>query len=210
MSGHRKPAHLERIGGKTPRQRIWEAVRTLREGFDNCAVSRKAKVDDKTVSTYLGCLQKAGFIERANLDAPVGIAALWRLARDNGVEAPRLDRKGQPVKQGLGTEQMWRTLRLIGDFSGAELAAHASTEAMLVSPETAKTYVGHLLKAGYLIEVLPARFLGSGKGNLPARYRLAPGKYTGPRPPMVQRTKAIYDPNLDQVVWEEVKRDDDY
>lgn len=210
MSGHRKPTHLERIGGKTPRQRIWEAVRTLREGFDNCALSRRAKVDDKTVSTYLSCLLKAGFINRTNPDASRQTPATYSLVRDNGVEAPRLDRKGNLVKQGLGSEQMWRTLRLIGDFSGAELAAHASTKAVPVSPETAKAYVGHLLKAGYLIEVLPARFLGSGKGNLPARYRLAPGKYTGPRPPMVQRTKAIYDPNLDKIVFEEVKRDDDY
>lgn len=206
----RKPAQLERIGGKTSRQRIWEAIRTLRGDFDNYAIARKAQADDETVKTYLSCLLKAGFINRTNPDASRQTPATYSLVRDNGVEAPRLDRKGNPVKQGLGAEQMWRTIRLIGEFSSRQLAAQASTSETPVSPETAKTYVGHLVRAGYLVEVAPAVQLGAGRGGLQARYRLAPGKYTGPRPPMVQRTKAIYDPNLDQVVWEEVKRDDDY
>ncbi len=79
-----------------------------------------------------------------------------------------------------------------------------------ISAEASRAYVGHLFRAGYLIEVAGAVYLGVGRGAMQARYRLAPGKYTGPRPPMIQRSKAIYDPNIDQVVWEEVKRDDDY
>ena len=34
---------------------------------------------------------------------------------------------------------------------------------------------------------------------MPTRYRLI--RNTGPRPPMVQRIDAIYDPNLGAVVW---------
>lgn len=207
---NRKPANLERIGGKTSRQRIWEAVRTLREGFNNYSVARKAQADDETVRTYLACLIKGGYLESMNPEVHIGDERLYRLIQDNGVEAPRLDKKGKPVKQGMGTEQMWRTIRLIGEFSSRELAAHASTPDIVVRPETAKTYVGHLVRAGYLIEVKPVIYLGAGRGNLQARYRLAPGKYTGPRPPMIQRSKAVYDPNLDKVVWEEVKREDDY
>ncbi|HHO8287620.1 TPA: hypothetical protein ACRXVW_006473, partial [Pseudomonas aeruginosa] len=34
-------------------------------------------------------------------------------------------------------------------------------------------------------------------------YALKPGRYTGPRPPIVQREtrRQVYDPNLDQVMW---------
>ena len=132
------------------------------------------------------------------------------MAKDNGVEAPRLDRKGQLVKQGLGTEQMWRTMQMAGEFDPHTLAAMASTPSVQIKLQTAQSYIGHLSKAGYLIVVAKPVFRGGTKPTQPARYRINPAKNTGPRPPMIQRSKAVYDPNIDQVVWEEVKRDDDY
>lgn len=229
MSAHRKPVHLERKGGKSPRQRIWEALRALAltpsphpggEGeeqhaqslpmgrFDLDRIERATRIEPATIFSYLRSLQKAGFIAVVE-PATAQRKQVYALARDNGCEAPRIDKQGRPVTQGMGNEQMWRTLRLIGEFGALELAAHASTERVPVLAQTAERYLGHLYRAGYLVLVCPARKLGSG-GYQPARYRLAPGKYSGPRPPMIQRSKAVYDPNLDQVVWEEVQRDDDY
>jgi hypothetical protein len=55
--------------------------------------------------------------------------------------------------------------------------------------------------AGYLIEIKKGQ--AQGTSRLPARFRFNPARNTGPRPPMIQRTKAVYDPNLGQVVWQE-------
>lgn len=209
---HRQPVHLERKGGKSPRQRIWEALRAYagsHDGrFDLDRIERETRIEPATIFSYLRALQKAGFITVVE-PATAQRKQVYELARDNGCEAPRIDKQGRPVTQGMGSEQMWRTMRLIGEFSAIELAAHASTEQVPVLASTAERYLGHLCHAGYLVLVSPARKLGSG-WHQPARYRLAPGKYTGPRPPMIQRSKAVYDPNLDQVVWEEVQREDDY
>jgi hypothetical protein len=42
------------------------------------------------------------------------------------------------------------------------------------------------------------------------RYRFLAARYSGPKPPMIQRIKAVYDPNRSEVVWSslEVKHDD--
>jgi hypothetical protein len=100
-------------------------------------------------------------------------------------------------------------MRIIGEFNTTELAAHAEAAGVVVTKETAKSYIGALYGAGYLLRVAEAYSRGIGKGNVQARYRLAPGKYTGPRPPMVQRTKQVYDPNLGEVVWKEESKNDD-
>lgn len=200
----RQPAQMEMVGGKGSRQRAWEVIRKHAGDFTCYQISRKAKVDDGTLYTYLQCLERGGFLEGAMpAGAPIGTQKSWRLIRDNGVEAPRLDRNGNLVTQGLGTEAMWRSMRIIGEFNGNELAAHASTSGVEVKPESAKSYIRFLKLAGYIVTVVEARSKGIGKGAVQARYRLAPGKYTGPRPPMIQRTKSVYDPNIDKVVWQE-------
>jgi len=209
--GGRRPAHMELVGGKGSRQRAWEAMRKSAGPFTCFQIARKAKVDDETLFTYLISLERGGFVECAKVEGKaIQKHALWTIVRDNGIEAPRVTREGKLVTQGLGTEAMWRSMRIIGEFNTTELAAHAEAAGVTVSQETAKTYIGALYGAGYLIRVAEAYSRGFGKGNVQARYRMAPGKYTGPRPPMIQRTKQVYDPNLGQVVWkEEPKNDDD-
>ena len=207
----RKPAHLEMIGGKGSRQRAWEEMRKRPEGFTCFKVARAAKVDDETLFTYLNSLQRGGFLTREDFpDMAIQKHSIYKIVKDNGIEAPRVTRDGKPVTQGLGTEAMWRSMRIIGEFNTTELAAHAATSGVTVTHETAKTYIGALFGAGYLLRVAEAKSRGFGKGQVQARYRLAPGKYTGPRPPMIQRTKQVYDPNLSKIVWkEEPKNDDD-
>jgi hypothetical protein len=68
-----------------------------------------------------------------------------------------------------------------------------------VVPGTAQDYLNQLALAGYLIEIKK----GQAQGTHPTRFRFNPARNTGPRPPMIQRTKAVYDPNLGQVVWQE-------
>lgn len=196
----RRAAHLEMVGGKGGRQRLWEAIRKKRDDFTVIDVAAKADADIDTAKTYLRSLTKAGIIEVIQ-EASGHTEKRWKLAVDKGIEAPRLTRDGKPVTQGLANESMWRTMRMIRDFTFHELAALASSSEVTVATETAKAYVKHLSAAGYLIPVTKGH--GKGAGGIPTRYRFNPARNSGPRPPMIQRTKTVYDPNLGKVVWQE-------
>jgi hypothetical protein len=118
------------------------------------------------------------------------------LLKDVGVDAPRVRKNGEQVTQGLNREQMWRTMRILNSFNATELGVTASTEDVQIIVNDAKDYIGHLHKAGYLVQTA----LANNGGGL-ARYRLFPTMNTGPRPPMVQRVKHVFDPNLNKIVW---------
>lgn len=197
----RNPAHLEMSGGKPPRQRVWEAVRRLgyqSDRFTAADASRAAKVDLGIVSEYFKALANAGHLGRHE-GTKRGEPLRYWLAKDAGLEAPRLRADGSEVTAGRGTEAMWQTMRhFLTEFDYRELAAHASSDVHPVSPATAQQYVQALARAGYLVEVAAAR---RGRGARPARYRLERRHNTGPRPPMIQRTRAIFDPNLGRIVW---------
>lgn len=176
-----KPATLR--GGPGPRQRIWEQLR--RKGRGTARELRgelTGAVPIATVTSYLKALAAAGVVER---DGPV-----YALARDEGIEAPRVRRDGSRVTQGLAQEQMWRTLRMRGGVANARvLAMFASTPAVPIPESTAKRYLQALQTAGYTESV----------GTM--RYKLRHAWNTGPKPPMVCRLKMVYDPNLQAVVW---------
>ncbi len=183
-----RPAHLTHKGGKPPRQRIWEAIRAQREGFTKDSLGAATRIHPDTVHTYLTSLVASGHLR--------AVDACFILEKDVGVEAPRVTKEGQPVTMGRVREQMWRTMKMIkGDFTFRDLAVAASTEEFPVRDTDASDYVKHLSKAGYLRVTRP------GRPRVPALYRFNPSKNTGPRPPMVQRMKTVYDPNLGRIVW---------
>jgi len=183
---NRKPVHLEYAGGKSPRQQIWEKIRS----YQGKTFTRLYLIGDlpgtiakDTTKTYVKSLVAAGYLE-------VREGPLYRLAKDNGVEAPRIRVDGSPVTQGRAQENLWRTLRTLAHpVTYLELAAMATTDEHPVAPSFARDYLGNLDKAGYLLQ-------REGK-----KYQLKPAMNTGPRPPMVQRISQIYDPNLGKVVW---------
>lgn len=204
----RTPAHMEMTGGKGSRQRAWEQIRKygINKGFTAAQLSTKTKIEIETLRTYLRSLELAGFLSAAVIATrAAAVKNEWKLIRDNGIEAPRLTKDGKPVLQGMGTEAMWRSMRIIGDFDSRELAAHASASGCVVKENTASSYITSLVAAGYLKVTRPKKI---GVVGL-ARYRMAPGKNTGPRPPMIQRTKNVYDPNLGKVVWEKKEKNYD-
>ncbi|WP_054340366.1 hypothetical protein [Neptunomonas antarctica] len=195
-TGHRKPLQMELIGGKNARQRIWEELRKTSDAtFETYPIARAANVDDDALRTYLQCLTAGGFVEHVS-----GVRyerRVYRLLKDTGIEAPRLTRKGEPVKQGQGAECMWRTLRMLGEMDVTRLVSHAAASGIDVAPSYAKTYISLLRKAGYLITTLPST------PHRMERFRLSPQMNTGPRPPQIQRVKTVYDPNLNKVMWAE-------
>jgi hypothetical protein len=84
---------------------------------------------------------------------------------------------------------MWRTMKVLGRFTAADLAINSRTKEVSISQKTAQGFLHHLLKAGYVRKVSHGLWM------------MIPGKYTGPHPPIIHHFVRIYDQNLQKVVW---------
>lgn len=156
-------------------------------------IVEKTSAHPANVRDYLKRLVRAGYAEEtAELH---GKAKLYRLLKTPG-KAPRLQRSGQLVEQGAGRAHMWRSIKMMGVFTTTDLAIAASTESVSITEVYARDYVRFLKQAGYLKVVQPHQNRKS-----KASYRLLKNMNTGPRAPVVQRIKAVYDPNLNRVMW---------
>jgi hypothetical protein len=184
----RKPVNLQMIGGKTPRQHIWEQIRNLRRfTLDQLRGELSGAIHRDTLKTYLKSLLAGGYLNVDTIDGRPG----YNLARDVGAEAPRVREDGTAVVQGLGQEQLWRTLRIMRNpMTAVQIAGHASIPEVAVSPVATEDYLQRLTQAGYLERT------GQGKH---AKYRLI--NDSGPLPPQIQRVKQVFDPNWNRVVW---------
>lgn len=190
----RKPIEVETRALLTPRERIWRAICSIPKGAsfsrddvqDRCVpmVRMTAVVD------YLKALDKGGYITRSHVPQPETETryqpARWTLTRTAG-EAPRLDKKGQPVTQGLGTLAMWRAMKVLKAFDYVAIAQAASLAPLVVEPQAAKAYVNVLARAGYL------QVVKASKPGKPAQYRLK--NNTGPHAPAITRRKCVFDRN---------------
>lgn len=191
-----KPIHL-RMKAKNPcgRQAMWEAIRANRDGFTLTDLANSfSDLKRATLETYVHSLVKGGYLE--SLPVERFKPTTFKLTRDVGITAPRLDRQGKEVVQGAGNEQMWLAMKRLKSFRYQELIGIASTEETVISLTTAKTYVQMLCRAGYL------RRISDG------RYSFLPSKNTGARAPMIQRLKTVFDPNLQKIVWQQEASDD--
>jgi len=185
----RKP--INEVKSMQTRDAIWTAIRAYGKPFTAAELRKETACSDSQVREYLNCLTAAGILEITGQTGGNGFikpAKLYELALDKGVEAPRVRRDGSEVTQGRGREQMWETMRALTSFTIADLYVFASTDDHPVAEREAADYCRHLAKAGYL-------------RRDDEHYTLI--KRTGPKPPMVQRVKSVYDPNLGKVVWSE-------
>lgn len=195
----RKPAILEMTGGKSQRQRVWEAIRSA-AGLDNGTftvdkLSRFSKVEVPPIRDYLKGLVAAGFVRTVG-DVSRCVKNVYELMRDNGVEAPRVRRDGSPVTQGRGNEALWAAMTVLDSFDYALLAEIAEVKAT-----TASSYCKALGKAGYLQVISAGK--GKGKGGIATVWTVNPAHRLKPRAPMITRLHAIYDPNIHAIVWAE-------
>ncbi|WP_324741065.1 hypothetical protein [Pseudomonas veronii] len=175
---------------------MWEAIRSISASpkeLTTYAVARKSGQDDQAVRAYFRDMEKAGIVSKMrNLSR---LDAEWTLLIDEGVEAPRVSPSGKVSKYAAGAENIWRALRILGEFSAAEASAAASVNGVSISEFGAHVYLSGLVKAGYLTR-------RGGTAGFKTRFRLIPSRYTGPKHPIYQRDfDQVYDPNLDQVVW---------
>jgi hypothetical protein len=200
----RKPVKItaEVMGKCLSQDLIWLLVRELREfnveGLVGASArvlgGRGASLKRRTVQGYVQRLTLAGYLEKTVIKTKgCRQECSWKLVRDIGVDAPHLTHDGLPSRLGIIREQIWRTIKVIGDFDCIELSAVASTESVQVTPNTVRPYIKMLHKAGYLVLV---RASGPRKT---ARYRKVPGRCQG-KPPLVLNTKEVFDRNLMKVM----------
>lgn len=193
----RKPIHIELRGGKSQRQRVWEAMRLLTAtgDFTEADIANAARLEADPVRDYRICLVAGGWLECTET-CSLGLPARYRLIKDNGAEAPRVRRDGSAVIQGRGNEALWGAICVLDTFTTPVLAE--LTGAKL---NTVKTYCTLLARAGYIVADQPGK--GIGRGGVLTVWRTLKSRNSGPRAPMVTRLKAVYDPNLHQIVWSE-------
>lgn len=195
----RKPIQMELRGLKTPRERVWEALLLLdalaelrASGFDKTKVQDHCMpmVSWTLVDDYLDDLEKAGWLKRVGgngvskgvMGKPIQFVLTRRQA-----DAPRVSMKGAKVTQGQGTDAMWRAMKVLPGFDYTDIARAATLGTLVVTPQTAKSYVAHLARAGYLMCLKPS------KPGTPARHRLI--NNTGPHAPCITRAKVVFDRN---------------
>ncbi len=196
----RKP--VDKLRPDERREAVWAAIRELQE-FTVHELWLHTRLAKDSIRDYVLALERGGYLARAGKRTQPGSrpVQIFALVRDCGIEAPRLRKDGSEVTAGRGREQMWHTMRILGEFSARDLAVHAATEEHPVAEEEAKSYSHYLHKAGYLALVRPGKPGSPHSPGQLARYRFIARKHTGPRPPQIQRVKQVYDPNLGQVVW---------
>lgn len=182
----RKP--VNQISSLETREALWHAIRAFGRPFTSRELLLKTRCTINQVSEYLRGLSAAGIldVQQAKGQSVTGIANLYTLLKDCGVEAPRVRRDGSEVTQGRGREQMWETMRAMSSFSARDIQIFASTDEHPVAASEASTYCFYLAKAGFLRR----------DGD---RYFLI--HRSGPKPPMIQRTKQVFDPNTGEIVW---------
>jgi len=201
----KKPVDLvAQAGYRSPQDLIWLAIRTLRvftfQALDIwLSKNNKSVINNYTTRSFIERLRKGGFIVLTDIRTDHGIGKIktYELVKDVGVHTPRLTNDGKPTTRGMGRDNMWRSMKILGTFDYVDLAGVSTTELFKVSEIDAKYYIKHLYKAGYL----QLKTASSQKNVTPARYRLIPSMNTGGLPPMIQRVKQVFDPNLNKVVW---------
>ena len=205
-----KSIHIDRADGLLKgRDAIWQCIRELKT-FTLVDIEIKStdektmdNINGETARLYVKCLEKAGYLKRLPRASGVHARVSWQLIKDVGIHAPRIKRDGTEVTHGSSQQQMWQTMRMLKSFSAEDLIINASTPKQAIKKVTVNDYVHHLHKAGYLRLVSPAH-----NGGGIARYSLLSGMNTGPKPPMIQRIKQVFDANLNKIVWPKPKQED--
>lgn len=188
MSGKRRPVKLAPAGVLSTREKLWRAMRELKT-FRVPELAREAGVDRSKykVDDYLRGLINAGIV--AVLEAPrrIGEPALYILAQDMGVSAPRVRRDGTVLSE-PAQQAMWRAMRVLREFGPRDLVAHAAMAGISIKLSTVVTYCNWLARGGYL---RPAKSRGG-------PYRLLLD--TGPKAPQILHVKQLFDANTGKIM----------
>ncbi|PZA12437.1 hypothetical protein DNX69_10695 [Rhodopseudomonas palustris] len=186
----------------TGQDAIWQIIRDLdKKGpwsiADIDGAAARANVD--TLVDYIHRLRTGGYIALAGRRPTKGSGTptnLYRVTKPQST-APRLRRDGSAAPPSAQLF-MWRAMRSLRQFDFRELARVASTDELIISEVTAKSYLQRLADAGFL-QMLKACAIGRGNSS-PAVWRLKPSMNSGPLAPQILRTHFVFDPNRKVVV----------
>lgn len=191
----RKPIEMELKGLRTPRERVWAAIRSLKKGFTRLSVGDACNpvVTQYGVNLYMADLILAGYIKQsAKGQRRPGRGSLadsdsFDLVNDQ-LDAPRVTTGGRHSTKGMAALAMWRVIRMLSaGFDHHDVARLASTDDFTVKPETARKYVNVLARAGYFTTIKKAT------NNVAARHRLK--NNTGPHAPILTSVRGVFDRN---------------
>lgn len=200
--GRHSTEAMVKLTVRVPRgqQGFWDIIRELRT-FTISDIDGRCNTHRQTIRDFVKRLEKGEFIRAVgNVEHD---AVQYELVKDQP-EAPRLRRDGSPARDmGRGQDQMWRAIKMLGEFTARDIAIHATTDDVQVRLNAAASYLKHLHRAGYL-KVTQAGKPGHkpGSGHM-ATYRLIPGMNTGPMAPQVMRTEWVWDQNRNQAMGPE-------
>lgn len=191
----RLPINEELLKLRSRRERLWEVARALgRFTLLQWQDSTKPVVPIETCAEYLRGLLAGGFVGQVapqGRRSPDSFGEVHYQVLKPSVHAPRIDRGGKPVTQGLTTLAMWRAMQVLKEFDWRQVQQVASLGgadgAATVPDQTVKSYLLLLGRAGYftvLREAVP---------GTPAKYRLA--RDSGPHAPAITRLKTVFDRN---------------
>jgi len=159
---------------------VWEAMRR-RQSFTIKDIVADTHVPRRAVTTYASKLVAAGHLRRISLtETEQGLR--YQMVGQPGPATPADD--GQRSPEG----KIWVAARILGHFTLDLIACVAEVDATEV-----RRYLNWLEKAGYVRVTRRGRKIES--------YTFIPARYSGPKPPQVQRITQIFDANLGRVVW---------
>ena len=182
------------------RTALWAAIRSYgvkKRVFTARDIRMETCCSQSQVVEALAAWSNAGYLSKEIVPFCGTVIAHYTLERD-AIAPPRCRRDGSAITQGNGVKNMWRTMKKMGEFTAQGLAIESRTETVNVTFNTASEYCQNLNAAGYLVVLQPGKVTG-GK----TLYRFNPAMNTGPLPPQIQRTKQVWDPNIEKVVWSE-------
>lgn len=189
--------------GKPSRARLWQVLREQKHRFaDLGLLADLADVDVGAAKAYLTALCNGKYVAKGeNATNRRTHKRLYQLINDVGVDYPRLNKDGTPLLLGQANANMWRTMRMLRQFTTADVVGHASSSSVEITESAARAFIGRLLAAGYLTVTVSPKSLGVGKGTTMGVYLLS--KDTGPKPPVWQAINCMYDQNLNEIMWHE-------
>lgn len=159
--------------------------------------------DRSDIRDFLNRLEKARLIERTDLAVisarGVEAPAYRILLRQSAT--PKVRRDGTLIEGATKQQCMWNAMRSSvtrSGFTARDISAFALRGATKISMVTARSYIQMLARAGYLIQ------LDKGGPARMATWRLAPDKNTGPLPPMILRTKLVFDQNRHEIIGDAI------
>jgi hypothetical protein len=173
----------------------WALIRVahLANGsFTTSAIAAETNAQRQSVESYVRRLVAAEIAElveqrRGEDGHRTNIYRLLRTPK----QAPRVSAGGRE-RGATAQECLWRSMRSLKQFSLRELV-YLSAVDRAIPLRTARRYLNVLVSAGYLTVHAPAP-------KKPGLYRLKPGMNTGPQPPSVLVTEAVWDRNLNKIV----------